>query len=259
MNQLKTLATLVLILFAFFAFPQSPRFTIKSDGMEAINYLQMDDFYLTHHLYIDLFLRENLFPDATADEVSTILSAIKTYVAEDSPLEIEVKKPGKANYIIKMAILKKDDMELLIAFTNWSPQKKTFEKEIKMENDSYTRWYFLNDDKMTYRKDMSDQSDYNSLEKVDLVNAYLFDELLDNDELIEPTIEALLKDDGLAVEDRIMAQLIWLKYAILKRDSEKIASLVDDLRQQFETDVTHNLRGLEVAFKATEFQIELMK
>ena len=81
--------------------------------------------------------------------------------------------------------MKKDDgTEMLIAFTNWSVEKQKFEEEIKIENDSYTRWYFLNGTKMTYRKDMSEQNDYSIMSNTALANAYLFDELSENDSKI---------------------------------------------------------------------------
>ncbi|MBC2845605.1 hypothetical protein [Winogradskyella flava] len=256
----KQLAILFVMLFAITGYTQSSEVTIKSDGMEASNYLKMDDFYLTHYLYIDLFLREGLFVDASAEDVSTILKAIKTYVSVGNPLEIEIEKPGNRNYLIKMAILKKDDgTELLIAFTNWSVKKKLFEKEIKMENDSYTRWYFLNSSKMTYRQDMSDQTNYEELNKSDLANAYLFDELTENDSDIKTAIDQALEDESLSINDRIMTHLILLKYYIFKRESEKVNTQVESLKEEFANNSESNLKGLEMAFNATEFQIELMK
>ncbi|EPR71885.1 hypothetical protein ADIWIN_3083 [Winogradskyella psychrotolerans RS-3] len=218
----------------------------------------MDDFYMTHYLYIDLFLRENLCPTASPEDVSTILKAIKTYVSVDTPLEIKIEKPGDRNYLIKMAILKKDDgTELLIAFTNWSTKERKFEKEIKMENDSYTRWYFLNDNKMTYRKDMSSESDYTALSTSDLANAYLFDERTENDKQIQSTINQALKETDLI--DNITTQLIQLKYHIFKRDTNSIKKQVDYLDTLIETNKADiNLKGIEMAFRATKFQIELM-
>ena len=219
----------------------------------------MDDFYLTHYLYIDLFLRENLFPEANAENVSSILKALKKYVSVDNKLDIEIEKPGKRNYLIRFAILKKDDgTELLIAFTNWSVKKKEFEKDIKMENDSYTRWYFLNGNKMTYRKDMSNQNDYSSMTKSDLANAYLFDELTENDTKIKSTLDEILNESDLGVSDKIMANLLLLKYQIFQKNNDKVTKQTEYLNELFETNKTEpNLRGLKMAFDATKFQIEL--
>ena len=164
----KIITLLLLAIFTNFGYSQSDKINIKTEHLTEANYLKMDDFYLTHYLYIDLFLRENLFPEANAEDVSSILKALKKYVLVENKLDIEIEKSGKRNYLIRFTILKKDDgTELLIAFTNWSVKKKEFEKDIKMENDSYTRWYFLNGNKMTYRKDMSDQSDYSTMNKSD--------------------------------------------------------------------------------------------
>ena len=41
---------------------------------------------------------------------------------------------------------------------------------------------------MTYRKDLSGDNDYSSMNDIDLANAYLFDELPENDNEIESTI-----------------------------------------------------------------------
>jgi len=258
--QKKITIILFLILFTNIGYAQSEKMKIKSDNLTEANYLKADNFYLTHYLYIDLFLRENLFPEASSEDVSAILKAIKKYVSAETPLEVEIEKPGKRNYLIKIAVLKNDDgTELLIAFTNWSTKKRKFEKEIKMENDSYTRWYFLNGNKMTYRKDMSNKNDYSNMTKSDLANAYLFDELAANDTKIKSTIDEALKESDLSISDTIMTHLILLKYQIFQGDTDNVAKQTEYLNKLFETNsLDSNLKGLEMAFKATKFQIELM-
>ncbi|QHI35517.1 hypothetical protein IMCC3317_08630 [Kordia antarctica] len=257
----KIIILLLIAIFTTFGYAQSEKINIKTDQLKEVNYLKMDDFYLTHYLYIDLFLRENLFPEANPEDVSSIINALKKYVSVENKLEIEIEKPGKRNYLIRFAILKKDDgTELLIAFTNWTVKKKEFEKEIKLENDSYTRWYFLNGNKMTYRKDMSNENDYSSMNKSDLANAYLFDELTDNDSEIKKTIEEYLKQSDLSISDEIMANLILLKYQIFKKENNNVAKQTEYLDELFEINKSEsNLRGLQMAFNATKFQIELAK
>lgn len=257
----KIITLLLLAIFTNFGYAQSEKINIKTEHLTEANYLQMDDFYLTHYLYIDQFLRENLFPEANSEDVSSILKALKKYVSIENKLDVEIEKPGKRNYLIRFAILKKDDgTELLIAFTNWSVKKKEFEKEIKMENDSYTRWYFLNGNKMTYRKDMSDQNDYSTMNKSDLANAYLFDEISENDSEIESTIAEYLNQNDITVSDKIMANLILLKYQIFKKENDNVAKQTEHLTELFEQNKSEsNLRGLQVAFDATKYQIELMK
>ena len=202
-------------------------------------------------------------PMKTFEEVqrASILKALKKYVSVENKLDIEIEKPGKRNYLIRFTILKKDDgTELLIAFTNWSVKKKEFEKDIKMENDSYTRWYFLNGNKMTYRKDMSDQSDYSTMNKSDLANAYLFDEISENDSEIKNTIDKYLNQSELSVSDKIMANLILLKYQIFQKENDNVTKQTEYVTELFETNKSEsNLRGLQAAFNATKFQIELSK
>jgi hypothetical protein len=257
----KLITLLVLILLTNIGYAQSDKIDIKTDNLTESNYLKMDDFYLTHYLYIDLFLRENLFPDATPKDVSSILYALKKYVSVDTNLDIEIEKPGKRAYLIRFAILKKDNgTELLIAFTNWSSKEKWFEKEIKIENDSYTRWYFLNGNKMTYRKDMSNEKDYSNMTKSDVANAYLFDELSENDSDIKSTIDEVLNESDLSVSDHIMANLMLLKYHIFQKDNDNLVKQTEYLNELFETNNSEpNLRGLKMAFDATKFQIKLMK
>ena len=257
----KIITLLLLAIFTNFGYSQSDKINIKTEHLTEANYLKMDDFYLTHYLYIDLFLRENLFPEANAEDVSSILKALKKYVSVENKLDIEIEKPGKRNYLIRFTILKKDDgTELLIAFTNWSVKKKEFEKDIKMENDSYTRWYFLNENKMTYRKDMSDQSDYSTMNKSDLANAYLFDEISENDSEIKNTIDEYLNQSELSVSDKIMANLILLKYQIFQKENDNVNKQTEYITELFEKNKSEsNLRGLQAAFNATKFQIELSK
>ena len=259
--QTKTLIVSLFLLFINIGLSQSEKIKIKSDHLKESNYLKMDDFYLTHHLYIDLFLRENLFPEATVEDVSSVLTATRKYVSVENKLDIEIERPGQSNYLIRIAVLKKDDdTELLIAFTNWNTKKRMFENEIDIENDSYTRWYFLNGSKMTYRKDMSNQNDYSKMSKADLANAYLLDELSENDSEITNTIDDILSENGLSVSENIMANLLLLKNQIFQRNNEGVLTQTEYLEQLFETNRSEsNLRGLQVAFNATKFQIQLMK
>lgn len=259
--QRKIITLVLLAIFINFGCAQSEKVNIKTDHLTEANYLKMDDFYLTHYLYVDLFLRENLFPEAKSEDVSSVLKALKKYVSRENKLDIEIEKPGKRNYLIRFVILKKDvETELLVAFTNWSVKKKQFEKEIKIENDSYTRWYFLNGNKMTYRKDMSNQNDYSSMNKSDLANAYLFDELSDNDSEVKATIHEYLNQNDLSVSDKIMANLILLKYQVFKKENDSVNKQTEYVTQLFEKNKADpNLKSLQMAFDATKYQIELMK
>lgn len=257
----KIIAILLFAIVTNFAYSQSDKIKIKTEHLTETNYLKIDDFYLTHYLYIDLFLRENLFPGAKVEDVSSILKALKTYVSVENKLEIEINKPGEGNYLIRFEILKKDDgTELLIAFTNWSVKKKEFEKDIKIENDSYTRWYFLNGNKMTYRKDMSDQNDYLTMNKSDLANTYLFDELTENDSEIKNTIDEYLIQSELSTSDEIKANLILLKYHIFQREYDNVTKQTEYVAELFEKNkLESDLRSLQAAFNVIKFQIELSK
>lgn len=252
---------LILVISTGIGYAQSEKIKIKTDHLKESNYLKMDDFYLTHYLYIDLFLREDLFLEVSPEDVSSILKAMKKYVSIENKLDVEIEKPGERNYLIRFAILKKDDgTELLIAFTNWSVKKRLFEEEIKIEYDCYTRWYYLNGNKMTYRKDMSHKNDYSNMNKIDLADAYMFDELTENDSKIKKTINDAIKEKNISLEDYIMANLVLLKYQISQREHRKIIKQVNYLNELIETNKSEtHLKGLEAAFNATKFQIELMK
>ncbi len=113
---------------------------------------------------------------------------------------------------------------------------------------------------MTYRKDMSNKNDYATMNKSDLANAYLFDELSENDSKIKNTIDESLNQSDLSKSDMIMANLILLKYQIFQKESENVAKQTEYLTELFEKNKNaSNFRGLKMAFDATKFQIELMK
>ncbi|WP_299107278.1 hypothetical protein [uncultured Tenacibaculum sp.] len=258
----KKITTLLLLaIFTNFGYAQSNKINIKTKHLTEANYLKADDFYLTHYLYVDLFLREKLFPEATTEEVASILKALKKYVSPENKLDVEIEKPGKRNYLIRFTILKKNDgTVLLIAFTNWTVKKKEFEKEIKIENDSYTRWYFLNGNKMTYRNDMSNQNNYSTMDNPNLASAYLFDELSDNDSKTESSIKEYLNQGYLNVYDKLLANLILLKYHIFKGENDKITKQTEHLTMLFEQNKNAiNLEVFQMIFDATKFQIELLK
>jgi len=249
----------VILLNYGFCFSQSEKINIKTKPLKEANYLNADDFYLTHYLYIDMFLRENLFPEATTSDVAAVLNAVKAYVSENQNLDIEIDTPGKRNYLIKIALLKKEGKELFIVFTNWDAKDKHFEKKIDIENDSYTRWYFLNGNKMTYRKDTSEQYDLAGMSKSDLANAFLFDELESNDEKVIELLHDYLQQDNLSLSDQLMAKLIQLKYTIFKGHKGKVSEQVEYLDKTFKKNASkESLRRLKMAYNTTKFQIQLM-
>lgn len=113
---------------------------------------------------------------------------------------------------------------------------------------------------MTSRNDLSKEKDYSKLNNIDLSNAYLFDEIKDNDSKIEKLILEATNNEDINIEDYIRGQLILLKYYIFSQDKNKIQEVRKHIEKQFENNKDKtNLKGLEVAFKTTLFQIDLMK
>ena len=57
-----------------------------------------------------------------------------------------------------------------------------------------------------------------------------------------------------------MANLILLKYRISQRETDNVMRQVEYLNELFDNNRSEpNLKGLKIAFKATKFQIEIMK
>jgi hypothetical protein len=107
---------------------------------------------------------------------------------------------------------------------------------------------------------MSNEKDYSNMTKSDVANAYLFDELSENDSDIKSTIDEVLNESDLSVSDHIMANLMLLKYHIFQKDNDNLVKQTEYLNELFETNNSEpNLRGLKMAFDATKFQIKLMK
>jgi hypothetical protein len=258
-------STFVLILFLVIsitntALSQSERVIIKIKNPKDTNYIKADDFYLTHHLYIDFFLRDNLFPDASPEEVISIIKTVKKYVSPGNSVYIEVKKNNGENYKSLFYILKdKKGNDILVLHTNRDTEKGIFLKEINLENKGYVRWYHLNGDKMTYRKDISETNDYSSVSKYELARLYLFDELPDNDDQIEKTVNEYLKTNP-DVPEKIKAHILLLDYYIFKRDNQKIKEKIKFLKELFDIyNNEYNLDLLYLFFSKSLNQIELME
>ena len=76
------------------------------------------------------------------------------------------------------------------------------------------------------------------------------------------TIEWLkyLNQNDISISDKIMANLILLKYQIFKKENDNVTKQTEYLTELFEQNKSEtNLRGLQAAFNATKFQIELSK
>jgi len=259
-NRYKILfTTLALLVCAFVGFSQSENIKIFTDNDVEQNYLEADDFYLTHYLYIDLFLRESLFADAKEEDVIKVLEAIKKHASVDSPLDFEIGLDDERTYKLRIRIVRKDGEELFIAFTNFNPETRQFEEEFGQK--SYTRWYFLNGEKMTYRKDLSKENDYAKMSPGDLANAYLLDELKENDKEIE-SIFSDINDRGQNenIQEKLVEDLVLLKYHIYKDEEKEASELMGQIGKSIKQyKLSVDLRGIESAYKATEFQINLMR
>lgn len=251
----KLLLLILITIINFQGEAQTSRVLTDSDKLQSVNYLRADDFYLTHHLYIDLFLRESLLLDATKEEVLSVIELIKRHTSFDRPFVIVIQKSEVIVYKITVVLIKKEEEEILALYTNWNPILKKFEETIT--DDSYTRWYFLNDKKMTYSRDMSTEKDYQNLDKSALANAYLFDELVENDSEIENLFATRSENDSL--EEALYFQLVMLKYFIYQRHQPQIDDIIRSLKIIFEQHKSEQkIRGLAHAFHTTLFQIELM-
>ncbi len=239
---------------------QVAEISIDTGNLKVANYLKASDFYLTHYLYIDLFLRENLYHEATTAEVAAILSALKRYVSVDNKLDIRVTQPGKEDYLIRFAIMQPaKNTEMLIAFTNWNVKNRRFGRSINLEDDPYVRWYFLNGDKATYRKDMAAQQNYAGLDSLELANAFLFDEVEENDLKVQDLLTGVLQNKNLDYQDKIMAHLILLKYYLLMQEGDKVEAQASHISYLFtEAEASLDLRALKMAYEATKIQVELM-
>ena len=113
---------------------------------------------------------------------------------------------------------------------------------------------------MTYRNDMSNQNNYSTMDNPNLASAYLFDELSDNDSQTESSIKEYLNQGYLNVYDKLLANLILLKYHIFKGENDKITKQTEHLTMLFEQNKNAiNLEVFQMVFDATKFQIELMK
>ena len=240
-----------------FAIGQSENVKYYTNNDAKSKYLKADKFYLTHYLYLDLFLREDLYKEANPNEVAYILNLIKEYSSIDHPLDIEIRLNKKTTYKLRVKIAEKDGEVLFIVFTNFNLQTKKYEKEITGE--SYTRWYFLNGSKLTYRKDMSRENDYDTMNEIDLANAFLFDEIIENDKQVESTAKKGIETE----EDRFqifIGDLILLKNSIYQSENDKTKKLID----QIESDIKSNkgekgIASIQSILDVTKFQIELMK
>ena len=111
---------------------------------------------------------------------------------------------------------------------------------------------------MTYRKDLSGDNDYSSMNDIDLANAYLFDELPENDNEIESTITKG-KNTEEDIKQLLTADIVLLKYFLFKDEKTKASKLVEQIEEKIKlTKSELNIKGIQSAFYATKFQIELL-
>ena len=96
------------------------------------------------------------------------------------------------------------------------------------------------------------------MDKVDLANAYLFDELIENDKDIKTSI-AESKLDTEDVKQLLMGELILLKSFILEGKKTETSKLTEQIEETLKlNEMNRALRGIQIAFDATKFQMELM-
>ena len=254
--KIKQILLIVLIITTFStSYGQVNNVSFRTANDSNLYFLKANDFYLTHHLYLDLFLRESLYPDIQIQEAFYVIDQIKKYVAPNQPLTVKIKKSNNKKYNIQFSILDKDGQQILVAMTNHDLKTKKFKK--KFSGDSYTRWYFLAHDKLVYRKDMSTEEENQNLQGNDLANAYLFDEKIENDGLINGILKVAIGANSM-IKDKLYTKLVDAKLAL----STNAFTRADSLLLEAETIAKsggQELNGFKSAIDVTRIQIKLMK
>lgn len=253
---------ILLFIISYNSFGQE-KIIIDSDSKAYNNHYNLSEFYFVHNIFADAFFMTDLYKQLDYDEMTLILKEVLYKISSENNVLVTVKQETGADAkLLFYTIEGTKDGTILVLMTNFHGVERVFTEQVD-ENKSITRWYFVRDDKIVYRKNIfSEELEKEKLSQnsYSIIGYYLFDDKVENDNKILGLIENVLNDNDSDEISKLYAKLYLGQYYLMNLDFENASKQIKLLKQYFEN---HKDKGIPSQYSLIvemgETELEIMK
>ncbi len=207
--------TLTLIVTMCFNFMTSQeKFKVYYTDESKTNTNNFDKFIFAHNFFADAFYRTDLYKQLSSTDMAEIIETIRQKITPENAIKFEFPQNDKTIGQLIFHIEKETkDGPVLIMSTNFDQNNRKFNKK---EDNHLVRWYFIKNNLIVYRKNLFNNEDEEKFikekENGELVELYLFDEILNNNTKVEKLINEIFSDKDSTEIQKLYAYLYQQEY-----------------------------------------------
>ena len=256
----KIISYFILILICLSSNAQD-KFKIYRENQESVHELGINKYAFIHHLCPDSFFMMELHNMLDYEEMASILRQVYNGVTDQDMVRVVFEQtepaPGKIVYFTK------DDEQrgtMFIMLTNFNNSTRSFDVDPDPK-DQLARWYFINGDRLVYRKDLyskeTEKSKLDYINDYEIIRYYLFDDNLDNDKLIKPLINKILEGPS-DVTSKYFAKIYLVQYHLMNNEMTIAEQELEKLDEFFFAN-SFTLSGKGIFHQMVKAEFEVMK
>ncbi len=204
------------------------KFNVYYTGEGKSNSYNFDKFVFVHNLFADAFYRTDLYKQLNSEEMAQIIETVRQRISKDNTIKFVFPQSEKPDAELVFSIVPETkNGPIVILSTNFDQESRKFTEEDK---NHLVRWYFIRNNLIIYRKNLFNKADEEKFikekEKGDLVELYMFDEIIENDSKVKPLIDEILADNNSTDIQKLYAYLYNQEYyhSIINSDLAKKAN-----------------------------------
>lgn len=205
------------------------KFKVYYTGESKTNSYNFDKYIFTHNFFADAFYRTDLYKQLGSLEMAEVIETVRQRISPENAIKfVFPQKTGLNAELIFSIEEETKDGPLIILSTNFNQDSRKYTKE---DENHLVRWYFIKNDLVIYRKNLFNKENEEKFikenKKDDLIELYLFDEIINNNSKVEVLINEIFTDKNSTDIQKLYAYLYQQEYylSINKFDLAEKANL----------------------------------
>ncbi|OYU85116.1 MAG: hypothetical protein CFE24_03020 [Flavobacterium sp. BFFFF2] len=184
-----------------------------TDESKVSNY-KFDKFIFAHNFFADAFFRTDLYNQLNANEMAAIIETVRQKISKGNAIKFEFPQKDKPNARLIFSIEPETkDGPIIILSTNFDQKTRKYTED---DTNHLVRWYFIKGNLVIYRKNLFSKEEEEKFikenETGDLVELYMFDEIIQNNIKVEPLINQMLADINATAIQKLYGYLYQQEY-----------------------------------------------